>query len=121
MDSYILLNLSDQFLLKGSNLTGIAYLADVVPRQIANAHTVFNVVLTVLLLPFTNIAAKIIERILPDIEEKEISIYKTKFLEESLITTPTLALNLAKAEIIRMATKVQKMVEQIINSFFCSK
>jgi phosphate:Na+ symporter len=100
--------------------TGIAYLAEVVPRQIANAHTVFNVVLTLLLLPFTNVAAKIIERILPDIEEKEISIYKTKFLEESLITTPTLALNLAKAEIIRMATKVQKMVDQILVPFFVS-
>ncbi len=74
--------------------------------------------LQLLLLPFTKVAAKLIERILPDIEEKEISIYKTKFLEESLITTPTLALNLAKAEIIRMATKVQKMVEQILIPFF---
>lgn len=100
------------------NSIGIAHLAEVVPRQIANAHTVFNVVLTILLLPFTNVTAKLIERILPDIEEKEISIYKTKFLEESLITTPALALNLAKAEIIRMATKAQKMVDQIIVPFF---
>ena len=98
--------------------TGISNLAEVVPRQIANAHTIFNVVLAILLLPFTNVAGKIIERIIPDVEEKEISIYKTKFLEESLITTPTLALNLAKAEIIRMATKVQKMVDQILIPFF---
>ena len=98
--------------------TGIAYLAEVVPRQIANAHTVFNVVLTIILLPFTGIAATLISRLLPDIDVKEESIYKTKFLEESLITTPTLALNLAKAEIIRMATKVQKMVEQILIPFF---
>jgi len=98
---------------------GIAYLAEVVPRQIANAHTVFNVLLTLLLLPFTNIAAKIILRILPDVpEEEEESIFKTKYLEDSLITTPTLALNLAKAEIIRMAVKVQKMVEQILIPFF---
>ena len=51
----------------------------------------------------------------PDEEE---SIYKTKYLEDSLISTPTLALNLAKAEIIRMIVKVQKMVEQIIIPFF---
>ena len=43
---------------------------------------------------------------------------KTKFLEESLISTPTLALNLAKAEIIRMAIKVQRMVEQILIPFW---
>ncbi len=101
-----------------SNLSGISYLSEIVPRQIANAHTVYNVALTLILLPFTNIAAKFIERILPDLEEKEEeSIFKTKFLEESLISTPTLALNLAKAEIIRMAYKAQKMVENIIIPF----
>ncbi len=101
--------------------TGIAYLAEVVPRQIANAHTVFNVVLTIVLLPFTNVAGKFIEHVLPDVpEDEEESIFKTKYLEESLITTPALALNLAKAEIIRMAVKVQKMVEQILIPFFKS-
>ncbi len=99
--------------------TGITLLSEVVPRQIANAHTVFNVVLTFVLLPFTNISAKFIEWVLPDKPElEEESIFKTKFLEESLISTPALALNLAKAEIIRMAGKAQKMVEKIIVPFF---
>ncbi len=100
------------------NLTGLSYLADVVPRQIANAHTVFNVVLTFTLLPFTKLAATFIEWVLPDVPEVEKdSIYKTKYLEESLISTPALALNLAKAEIIRVANKVQKMVEQVLVPF----
>jgi phosphate:Na+ symporter len=105
---------------KGSNsLTSIAYLAEVVPRQIANAHTLFNVALTIVLLPFTNLSARLIESILPDEPDmEEESIFKTKYLEESLITTPALALNLAKAEIIRMAVKVQKMVDQILIPFF---
>jgi phosphate:Na+ symporter len=99
-------------------LTGIAYLADIVPRQIANAHTVFNIVLTFSLLPFIKIAGKFIEWVLPDIPEVEKeSIYHTKYLEKSLITTPALALNLAKAEIIRVAAKVQKMVELILIPF----
>lgn len=102
-----------------SNLIGISYLAEVLPRQIANAHTVFNIVLTFALLPFTKFAAIFIEWVLPHVpdNEKE-SIYKTKYLEESLISTPTLALNLTKAEIIRVANKVQKMVEQILIPFF---
>lgn len=102
-----------------SSLIGISYLAEVLPRQIANAHTVFNIVLTFALLPFTKFAARFIEWVLPHVpdNEKE-SIYKTKYLEESLISTPTLALNLTKAEIIRVANKVQKMVEQILIPFF---
>lgn len=102
-----------------ANTSGISYLAEVVPRQIANAHTVFNVVLTLVLLPFTNLSGKLIEWILPDIDEvEEESAFKTKYLEESLLSTPALALNLAKAEIIRMAVKVQKMVDQILDPFF---
>ncbi|MEN8192484.1 MAG: Na/Pi symporter [Bacteroidota bacterium] len=102
-----------------ANLSGTALLAEIVPRQIANAHTVFNVALTVIVLPFTTKAARWIVKLLPDIEEsEEESQYKVKHLEESLISTPSLALNLAKAETIRMATKVQSMVEKVIHPFF---
>ncbi len=99
-------------------LTGIAHLADVVPRQIANAHTIFNVALTALVLPFTNQAANFIQRLLPDVEEKEEEVpYHTRYLDENLISTPTLALNLAKVEVLRMGSKVREMVQQIIRPF----
>ncbi len=100
-----------------SSLKGLAYSAEVVPRQIANAHTVFNLVLTLTLLPFINLIAVGIVKVFPDIHEEEESLYETKFLEKSLISTPALALNLAKAEIIRMAYKAQSMVEKIIIPF----
>ncbi|MEN8192483.1 MAG: Na/Pi symporter [Bacteroidota bacterium] len=100
-------------------LTGIAQLADVVPRQIANAHTVFNVVVSIMILPFINQTAALVIKFLPDkkavIEEE--SPYEAKFLDEGLISTPTLALNLAKAEILNMAKKVQSNVSNIIRPF----
>jgi phosphate:Na+ symporter len=100
-------------------LTGTALLAEVVPRQIAHAHTIFNVGLTLIVLPFTNKAAGWIYKLLPDKEvSEEEGEYKTKFLEDSLISTPTLALNLAKAETIKMANKVKLMVENILQTFF---
>ena len=100
-------------------LSGTALLADVVPRQIANAHTIFNVALTLIVLPFTTQAAAFIYKLLPEkAEPEEEGEFKTKYLEESLISTPTLALNLAKAETINMATKVQKMVVNILPPFF---
>ncbi|PIQ09168.1 MAG: hypothetical protein COW71_07850 [Ignavibacteriales bacterium CG18_big_fil_WC_8_21_14_2_50_31_20] len=92
---------------------------DALPRQIANAHTFFNIILTIILLPGINIAAKLITKMLPDIpEEEEEEHFKTKYLEDDLISTPALALSLTKAEIIRMASKVKTMIEEILPMFF---
>ena len=100
-------------------LTGTALLADVVPRQIANAHTIFNIALTIIFLPIMHIIAKSIYKILPDKEETEEELpYKTRYLEESLVSTPLLALSLAKAETINMAYKVKTMVENVLPIFF---
>ncbi len=108
---------------KGSEeLSGMAQLANIVPRQIANAHTVFNVAITIIVLPFTTQAANWILRIFPDkIEEEEEGLYKTKYLDENLITTPDLALSLAKVEVLRVGEKVKKMVTKIIDPFFSEK
>ncbi|MBU0473798.1 MAG: Na/Pi symporter [Bacteroidetes bacterium] len=92
---------------------------DALPRQIANAHTFFNIILTAILLPGINIAAKLITKMLPDIpDEEEEEHFKTKYLEDDLISTPALALSLTKAEIIRMALKVKGMIEKILPIFF---
>lgn len=99
------------------DLSGAAHLAEVVPRQVANAHTVFNVALTLLVLPFTDLAAKKILQILPDKPEEEKSPYKTRYLDENLVTTPALALNLAKVELLHMGEKVKSMVKKIIKPF----
>lgn len=92
---------------------------DALPRQIANAHTFFNIILTIILLPGINVAAKLITKLLPDIpEEEEEEHFKTKYLEDDLISTPALALSLTKAEIIRMALKVRAMIDEILPIFF---
>ena len=44
-----------------ASLTGQAKLAAEAPRQIANAHTVFNVANTILFLPFAGLLAKLVE------------------------------------------------------------
>ncbi len=88
-----------------------------IPHQIANAHTFFNVILTIIILPFINLAAKLITKMLPDIEEEEEEQFKTKFLEDDLISTPAIALSLTKAEIIRMANKAKSIIEEILSPF----
>ena len=97
----------------------ISGLTDNLPRQIAHAHTVFNVGMTILFLPFLGGMAKIVNKLLPDKPEPEIvSPYKIKHLEYGLISTPSLALSLAKVEVLRMGGKVQTMVKDIIKPFF---
>ena len=44
-------------------LAGSAKLAAEVPRQIANANTIFNIINTLLFLPFTGVFAKAVTRI----------------------------------------------------------
>ena len=96
----------------------IAGLTGHLPRQIAHAHTVFNVGMTILFLPFLGWMATIVCKLLPDKPEPEVvSPYKIKHLEYSLISTPSLALSLAKVEVLRMGGKVQKMVKDIIEPF----
>ncbi len=96
----------------------ISSLTDSLPRQIAHAHTVFNVGMAILFLPFLGWMATIVYKLLPDRPESEVvSPYKIKHLEYSLISTPSLALSLAKVEVLRMGGKVQKMVKGIIEPF----
>jgi len=95
-----------------------AALAQHIPRQIANAHTIFNVSLTFVFLPFTALFAKLIMKMLPEIEEGDEVKYDTRFLEPSLLKSPVLALNLAKVEIVKMGEKVKEMAEKSIDPFF---
>ncbi|MGD8413487.1 MAG: Na/Pi symporter [Candidatus Latescibacterota bacterium] len=98
-------------------LAGVAHLADVLPRQIANAHTLFNVALTIVMLPFTNVAAALITRLLPDKPGREDLPYRTLHIDRAVLATPVLALNLAKAEVLHMGSVVESMVERIILPF----
>jgi len=98
--------------------TDQAALAKFIPRQIANAHTVFNVSLTLIFLPLTGLFGKLIMRMLPDMEEKAAPRYDARFLEPSLLSTPALALNLAKVEIIKMGELVKEMAVKSIDPFF---
>jgi len=74
--------------------------ATAIPRQIANAHTLFNVLDTLILLPLLPYLLRIITRLLPG---KEKVIKKgTLYLDKSLINTPSIALGQVTKELLRM-------------------
>ena len=99
-------------------LAGMDKLAAETPRQIANAHTIFNVGLAFVFLPFTNLFARFCEWIVPDRSlEAEAALVRATYLDEELIDTPTLALERARYEIGHMGEYVNQMLATSMPAF----
>jgi len=81
-----------------------------VPREIANAHTIFNVLNTVILIGFATPLAKLSRWAIKDQPIKQGSLLEAKYLDDSLISTPALALDRARLEIGRMGERLIEMV-----------
>ena len=90
-------------------------------RQIANAHTIFNVALALVFLPFTQHFSRLVFKILPLEETPKDVIMTTKYLDEESISTPAVALDLARAEVARMAKLAWRMLASIIIPFMSDK
>ncbi len=88
-----------------------------VPRQIANAHTILNVSMALVFLPFTALFAKLVYRFFPEKEEEAGLKPATWHLDESSLSTPALAIDLAKSEVSRMTKILGRMVNAIIHPF----
>ena len=92
-----------------------------VARQIANAHTIFNVSLAVLFLPFTSLFSRLVLKIFP-IRGEPVSIEKkTKYLDDSTMTSPAIAIELARSELSYMAQILSRMLRGIIIPFMSDK
>jgi phosphate:Na+ symporter len=77
--------------------------------QVANIHTIFNVGIALMFLPFTSQFAKLLEFIVPEKASNTVEI-KPRYLDESLITTPSIAIGMAQKEVIRITDRVTEMV-----------
>lgn len=83
-----------------------------VPRQIANAHTLFNVVNVIVLLPFSSYLVKLATKLVPYTEDEDLeNIHTTKFLDERILETPSIALSNTVDEVIRMASRSTRALD----------
>ena len=98
-----------------AGVVGMEKLAVETPRQIANAHTIFNVGIAFTFLPLAGLFARLCEWIIPDrpIEAEKLAI-SAKFLDRELLTTPVLALDRVRMEIQHMGELVKSMTHQIM-------
>ncbi len=86
-------------------------------RQLANAHTLFNVSLGLFFLPFIPVFSKIIYFIYPARKKPKSQEIRTWYIEDAVLETPSLAIDLARAEMARMAKLLGRMLNGIIIPF----
>ena len=84
------------------------------PRHIANAHTIFNIITAVILFPFINLLAAVCAKAIPVGEDK----VRFSFLEPLLLETPGLALDQTVIALGKMMKKSWKMIDCAINDCF---
>ncbi len=96
-----------------AGLSGNEKLAAEVPRQIANAHTIFNVANTLIFIGFTTQLARLVERLVPEKAEAKKVIIEPKYLDDELIETPSLALDMVRLELGHLASVVETMLDKL--------
>ncbi|NLO89765.1 MAG: Na/Pi cotransporter family protein [Clostridia bacterium] len=89
--------------------------ANDIARQIANAHTSFNLVNTIIFLPLIRLLEKVVCLAAPG---EEVQIRRGPiYLDERVLTSPSIALSLATKEIIRMGKISFDNLEKAVQSF----
>jgi phosphate:Na+ symporter len=89
-----------------------------IPRQIANAHTIFNIIASIVFIPFTGYIAKTIIHYFPDKEsDRNIEKPAVLHLDDSLVDQPTAAINNAQAEIKGVVGLSERVVGTLVRPF----
>ncbi|MGD0061337.1 MAG: Na/Pi cotransporter family protein [Verrucomicrobiia bacterium] len=85
-------------------------------QLIANAHTLFNMALTVVFLPTVAVVARLLERFVPERPMPKDE-FGPRYLDESALASPALALGQATREILHMADIVRGMLHDAYGCF----
>lgn len=91
-----------------------------IPRQIANAHTVFNVAVSAILLPFVKPITQLVKKIVRGTgEKKEKKV--TKYIDDRFFASPFVAVSIARSEVLRMGWLTHLMLKNAEKSFLLGK
>lgn len=84
-------------------------------RLLANTHTIFNIINTIVWIPFVGFMVQLVKKILPG---EEITIKRgLKFLDERMLETPGLVIDQLKAEVLRMYDIAEDIVKETTQAF----
>ena len=100
-----------------AHLQGIERLAEEVPRQIANAATIWATANTAIFLPFAALFATLASKIIPDRAVVQKEIIRPKYLDEELMQVPSMALERARMELGHMSELTNGMLAKVKSAF----
>ena len=86
-----------------------------VGQQIAIFHTLFNVITTAVLLPFSPLVVKLACLIVPEKKAEEDERFRFAFIDDRLLSTPPVAVGNIKNEIMRMGTFAQENINLAVD------
>lgn len=90
---------------------------EVISRQIANAHTCFNITLTLLWTPLIFIMVKLVTKLVPEKgEEAALSVSQPRFIDGKMLGQPMAAIELASNETVRITDVIGDMITQLAES-----
>ena len=96
-----------------AHLQGVERLAEEVPRQIANAATIWATANTVFFLPFAALFAAMAIKLIPDRTVAERVIISPRYLDDELIRVPSMALERARMELGHMGELTEGMLAKV--------
>lgn len=88
-----------------------------VARQIANTHTLFNIISVIILLPFTKFIISLATKLVPDKAGEEDESKAIKYLDDRIVETPSIAVASVVKETLRMGKKAKESVNYAIDGF----
>lgn len=94
----------------------ISLTASDTPRLIANAHTLFNVIVSLIFMPFVGVLIHILNTLVSGGDEPADTSQGT--LEDKFLAVPALALSEAEQEVHKMASIVAEQLSQARKAFF---
>jgi len=77
-------------------------------RQIANGHTIFNVIVSFIFIPLVGVLVKICEKLIP---KKEGEVIGAQYFDENMLRFPQIALKEAEKEILKAADLTLEMIK----------
>ncbi len=95
-------------------LVGPARAASEVPRQIANANTLFNVINTMLFIGFAGLFARAAEWLVRERAPKEGIIIEPEFLNDAALAVPAVALQQVRLELGRLGEIALGMMRDVV-------
>jgi phosphate:Na+ symporter len=92
----------------------VEYLGGDTVRQIANAHTLYNIANTAILLPFASLLVLAAKKLVPGEEEEEGVL---KYLDHRILETPSIAVLQAVKEVARMGAVARETLRYAVDGF----